>query len=108
MAVAYVSDATMDAYPQGTLGHSVPFIVASGLTSTVPDDDHHHDEPLDGERTRIESQIAPLESKEADVLHEYFGQIDARGASWTLPEKDEPYRYRIASVGRVGRPLAPG
>ena len=89
----------MDGYPSGSLDHNVPFLVASGLNSTEPELD------LEGELSTqgllVKSDLPPLESREAQVLEKYFEEIDERGTSWAVVPRDEPYRFRIKTVGRV-------
>ncbi|KAG6012493.1 hypothetical protein E4U43_007778 [Claviceps pusilla] len=88
----------MEGYAQGCLDHNVPFLVASGLNDAEPLLD------LDGELSSqgllVKSDLPPLDTKESQLLDEYFGEIDARGCSWTVVPRDEPYRLRIKTVGR--------
>lgn len=89
----------MDGYPVGSLARNVPFLVTSGLNSTPPELD------LDGELGNqgilVKSDIPPLETKEAGILEEFFQAVDARGTSWAPVSRDETYRFRVKSVGRV-------
>ena len=89
----------MDAYPEGSLDHNVPFLVASGLNAS------HSGLSLDGDLKHqgilFRSEQPPLESREADILDNYFQEIDKKGKSWIGVERDEPFRFRIRSVGRV-------
>ena len=90
----------MDGYPPGSLDHNVPFLVASGLTSSPSPG-----ESKDGDSgVVLQSGMACLEGENADVLHAYLQGIDANRAPWTQGDKKTPYRYRVASVGRVMRP----
>lgn len=94
----------MDGYPPGSLDHNVPYIVASGLNATT------NELPLAPElkdqAILIKSELPPLENKEADVLEAYFEEIDSRGSSWKSVERDESYRFRIKTLGRVIHPKA--
>lgn len=91
----------MDGYPSGTLDRNVPLLVASGLNSQPGD------VQLDGELKdhgiQLRSGLPPLENKEAEVLENHFKDVDARGRSWVAMERDETYRFRIKTVGRVGQ-----
>lgn len=91
----------MDGYPAGSLDHNVPLLVASGLNAAPPE------LQLDGELREqgilLRSSLPPLDTKDAGVLEAYFGEIDAWGRSWTSLARDEPYRFRIKTVGRVRR-----
>jgi hypothetical protein len=89
----------MDGYPEGSLEHNVPFIVASGLNATV------NELPLPAELREkailIKSELPPLESREADVLEAYFDEVDTKSHTWKGLGKDESYRFRIKTLGRV-------
>lgn len=89
----------MDGYPQGSLDHNVPFLVASGLNDAEP----HLD--LEGELSSqgllVKSDLPPLDTRESQFLEKYFEEIDSRGRSWAVVPRDEPYRLRIKTVGRV-------
>lgn len=98
----------MDAYPQGSLDHNVPFMIVSGLNSNsceLPLSDELRDQSI-----LIRSELPALDSKEAQVLDEHFKEVDAKGHSWVGVERDEPFRCRIKSIGRVslGRKAACG
>ena len=89
----------MDGYPRGALEHNVPLIVASGLGGAITG------ELLDGslkeQGVQIHSQLPPLDGREADVLKDYFDEVASRGSSWTAIAKEEAYRFRVKTVGRV-------
>lgn len=89
---------TMDGYPAGSLDHNVPLLVASGLNSKVPE------LQLESKPKGIllKSELPPLNIKEADMLAQYFEEVDAQGSSWTSVSRDELFRFRIKAVGRVG------
>lgn len=86
----------MDGYPPGSLDHNVPFLAASGLSSSPPPE--HKDG--DGEYI-LQSDMPGLEGENAHVLHAYLQSIDATQPPWDQGGKNAPYRYRVASVGRV-------
>ena len=90
---------TMDGYPDGSLDHNVPFIIAAGLNSKT------NELPLDSDLKEqgilLRSELPPLKSKEIEVLEQYFEEIDSEGTSWSGVNRDEAYRFRIKSVGRV-------
>ena len=90
----------MEGYPAGSLDHNVPFLVAAGLNADGPE------LALQGELSNqegvlVKSDVPPLDSKEAHVVRNYLESIDKRGQSWTVVARDEPYRFRVKSVGRV-------
>lgn len=89
----------MDGYPLGSLDHNVPLVIFSGLTSNSVEVEL--DATLRGEAALLRSDLPPLDSKEAEILEQYFGNVDSDGQSWTAVPRDEPYRLRIKSVGRV-------
>lgn len=89
----------MNGYPEGSLEHNVPFIVASGLNATA--NELPLPEQLRDNAILIKSELPPLESKEADVLEAYFEEVDKKSYSWKGVAKDEPYRFRIRTIGRV-------
>lgn len=89
----------MDAYPQGSLDHNVPFIAVSGLNSNNPELPLR--EELKDQGILIRSELPPLDSREAKVLDEHFQQVDAKGQSWVGVTRVEPFRFRIRSTGRV-------
>ncbi|CAM1501890.1 Fc.00g038740.m01.CDS01 [Cosmosporella sp. VM-42] len=88
----------MDGYPTGSLDHNVPFLVAAGLNTKT------NELPLDPELKEqgilLRSELAPLKTKEVEVLEQYFREIDEKGTSWSGVDKEEAYRFRIKSVGR--------
>ena len=89
----------MDGYPPGSLDHNVPFLVACGLTPTahepsLPDD-------LEEQGIVLESELPPLDTRESKVLAEHFEKVDKEGHSWAGVERDELYKFRVKSVGRV-------
>lgn len=88
----------MDGYPLGSLDHNVPLIVVSGLSSDPP-------EPPKANSLGVllRSDLPPLEGKEASFLEAYFEEVDERGQSWTVVTREEPYRVRVKTVGRVWR-----
>lgn len=91
----------MDGYPEGSLDHNVPFIVVSGLNA-----DHAETEPslnpeLKDQVILFHSEQPSLETRESKVLDQYFQEVDEKGRSWIGVERDEPFRFRIKSVGRV-------
>lgn len=88
---------TMDGYPLGSLDHNVPLIVVSGLSSDPP----VQSSKTNGRGILLRSDLPPLEGKEVNFLESYFAEVDERGASWTVVTREEPFRLRIKSVGRV-------
>ncbi|KAM0251505.1 hypothetical protein ACHAQJ_008126 [Trichoderma viride] len=86
----------MDGYPLGSLDHNVPLIVVSGLNSDPPE----QPPKVNGQGVVLRSDLPPLEGREANFLEAYFGEVDERGASWTVVTREEPYRVRIKTVGR--------
>ncbi|KAH7175586.1 Gryzun, putative trafficking through golgi-domain-containing protein [Dactylonectria macrodidyma] len=88
----------MDGYPAGSLDHNVPFLVAAGLNSET------NELPLNAELRDqgilLRSELPPLETKEAEVLAQYFEEIDAQGKSWSGVEREETHRFRIRTLGR--------
>lgn len=89
----------MEAFPPGSLDHNVPFIAISGLNSNSFEL-HGSDEWKD-QTILIRSELPPLNSREAKVLDEHLEEVDAKGQSWVGVERDEPFRFRIKSTGRV-------
>ena len=89
----------MDGYPAGSLDHNVPFLVVSGLNDATPE--LPLDDELKDQAILLRSELPTLETKEAKVLEEYFEEVDDRGKSWVGVQRDEPYRFRIKTIGRV-------
>jgi hypothetical protein len=87
----------MDGYPLGSLDHNVPLIVVSGLNSDPPEQPPKGN----GQGVVLRSDLPPLEGKEANFLESYFEEVDERGQLWTVVTREEPYRVRVKSVGRV-------
>lgn len=89
----------MDVYPEGSLDHNVPLLVVSGLNGSAPEP------PLGGELKDqgilVRSSLPPLETREAAFVEQHLQQVDEKGRSWVAVRTDEPYRFRIKSVGRV-------
>ncbi|KAG5925557.1 hypothetical protein E4U42_004182 [Claviceps africana] len=88
----------MEGYPQGSLDHNVPFLVASGLNDAEPHLDLAGE--LGSQGLVVKSDLPPLDTRESQLLDKYFREIDSRGSSWTVVPRDEPYRLRIKTVGR--------
>ena len=86
----------MDGYPPGSLDHNVPFLVASGLSSSSSPEPQKEDGG-----TTLQSDMPCLEGENARVLHDYLQSIDGTQPPWNLKDKKTPYRYRVASIGRV-------
>jgi trafficking protein particle complex subunit 11 len=90
----------MDGYPTGSLDHNVPLLVAAGLNSET------NELPLSAELKEqsilLRSELPPIGGEEAEVLAEYFKDVDASAKSWSAFERNEPYRFRIRTTGRVG------
>ncbi|KAL9566487.1 hypothetical protein ACKAV7_009402 [Fusarium commune] len=88
----------MDGYPTGSLDHNVPLLVAAGLNSET------NELPLSAELKEqcilLRSELPPIGSEEAEVLAEYFKDVDASAKSWSAFERNEPYRFRIRTTGR--------
>jgi hypothetical protein len=89
----------MDGYPTGSLDHNVPLLVAAGLNSET------NELPLSAELKEqsilLRSEIPPVDGKNAEVLSQYFKDVDASAKSWSAFERNEPYRFRIRTTGRV-------
>lgn len=90
----------MDGYPPGSLDPSVPFLVASGLVDSPPND-HYGGSNTATEGTVLKSEVPSLTGENAQVLHDYLAGVDATLPPWSLGDKKRPYRYRVESVGRV-------
>jgi trafficking protein particle complex subunit 11 len=88
----------MEGYPAGSLEHNVPLIVVSGLSAEAASSEQ--DVAAKG-GVVLQSDIPPLETREAEVLEEYLQSIDARGRSWSAAAKEGTYKFRIKSVRRV-------
>lgn len=89
----------MDGYPAGSLDHNVPLLVVSGLNDAAP-----HlplDDELKDQAILLRSELPTLQTKEAKILEEYFQEVDDNGKSWVGVQRDEPYRFRIKTIGRV-------
>ncbi|KAH6894420.1 Gryzun, putative trafficking through golgi-domain-containing protein [Thelonectria olida] len=88
----------MDGYPAGSLDHNVPFLVAAGLNAET------YALPLNAELKDqgilLRSELPHLEGKEADVLTQYFKEVDAQGKSWSGVTREEGHRFRIKTLGR--------
>ncbi|KAM0508203.1 hypothetical protein ACHAP8_000414 [Fusarium lateritium] len=88
----------MDGYPTGSLDHNVPLLVAAGLNSET------NELPLSAELKEqsilLRSEIPPVDGKNAEVLSQYFKDVDASAKSWSVFERDEPYRFRVRATGR--------
>ncbi len=69
----------MDGYPLGSLDHNVPLIVASGLTSRTPEVEL--DESLREDGNLLRSDLPPLDTKEAQLLEEFFRDVNEKGKS---------------------------
>lgn len=89
----------MDDYPEGSLDHNVPFLVASGLSPA----ESRLDLPtgLTSYSQLVKSSLPLLDTKESQILDKYLNEVDARGKSWTSVPREEPYRLRVKTVGRV-------
>ncbi|KAF4436150.1 hypothetical protein F53441_13319 [Fusarium austroafricanum] len=88
----------MDGYPTGSLDHNVPLLVAAGFNTET--DELPLSTELKEQSILLRSEIPPIEGEEAEVLTEYFKDIDASAKSWSAFERNEPYRFRVRSTGR--------
>jgi hypothetical protein len=91
----------MDDFPEGSLGHSVPLLFVSGLNSADPELPIGGD--LKDQGILVKSELPHLETREATVLDELFRKVDAAGRSWLGVDRDEKFRFRMKSTGRVWR-----
>lgn len=89
----------MDGYPSGSLDHNVPFLVACGLTSADQESSLSGD--LKDQGILLESELPPLDTDESKALAAHFEKVDEEGHSWAAVERDELYKFRVKSVGRV-------
>ncbi|KAG9251472.1 Gryzun, putative trafficking through golgi-domain-containing protein [Emericellopsis atlantica] len=88
----------MDDFPEGSLGHSVPFLVVSGLNGAEPELPIEGD--LKDQGILVQSDLPRLETREATVLDELFTKVDAAGRSWQGVDREEKFRFRVKSTGR--------
>ena len=88
----------MDGYPLGSLDHNVPFLVASGLLSTLP---RTLGAELDSDAILIQSNLAPMEGWAAKVLGDYLGDVDSRQDAWNGRDDGVGYKFRVVTTGRV-------
>ncbi|KAM4062976.1 gryzun, putative trafficking through golgi domain-containing protein [Hirsutella rhossiliensis] len=89
----------MDGYPAGCLDHNVPFLVVSGLSSKAPE--LQPQAQPEGQGLLLRSDYPPVDEEAAEFLEKHFTQLDAHGTSWTGVSRQEPYRFRIKTVGRT-------
>lgn len=90
----------MDAFPTASLDHNVPFLLVTGF-SPSPQELPFNAELQDNDGLLFRSEQAPLNTREAKLLRSYFGEVDEEGSSWMGIHRDEPYRFRIKTAGRV-------
>lgn len=92
----------MDGYPLGSLDHNVPYLIVTGFNSSSPAE-LPQDAGLQEQGILFRSEQPPIETREAKVLQSYLGEIDEDGRSWAGVRREEPYRFRVKTVGRVCR-----
>lgn len=90
----------MDAFPSASLEHNVPFLLVTGFSSSPPELPFNA-ELQDNHGLLFRSEQPPIDTREAKLLRSYLGEVDEEGSSWVAIDRDEPYRLRIKTAGRV-------
>ena len=93
----------MDAFPSASLEHNVPFLLATGFSSSSSPELPYNAAELqdDNSNPSFHSEQPPLDTREARLLRSYLGEVDEEGSSWLGAQGDEPYKFRIKTAGRV-------
>lgn len=87
----------MDGYAPAYIAHNIPLLVVSGL-GTDPSPTNAR---LKEGGVIITSDIAPLESEDAQILLKHFKENDAEGLPWNASEHNEKNKFRVKVIGRV-------
>jgi hypothetical protein len=98
----------MDEYPLEYIQHNLPFIVLSGLGTTVePEAPAPVHNVISGRAaTTISSEIPPVTGDRATQLLQHFLSADGTNAPWNgraASRKGITPSFRIRAVGRVGQ-----
>jgi hypothetical protein len=96
----------MDEYPSGSLGHNLPLLVVSGLT-TAPTKPLLTDPDLKDQSILIRSEIPPVDSREAKAILRHIQEADGSSAPWHAPDASVKYRFKVKTIGRVSRSISP-
>lgn len=87
----------MDGYATAYIAHNLPLLVVSGLGA----DPSPTNARLKEGGVLITSDIAPLESEDANYILNYFKENDAEDLSWNAYEHSEKNKFRVKVIGRV-------
>lgn len=90
----------MDAFPSASLDHNVPFLLVTGFSSPPPELPFNA-EWQENDGTLFRSEQPPLDTREAKLLRSYLGEVDEEGSSWAGIDRDDLYKFRIKTAGRV-------
>ncbi|PQE25522.1 glutathione transferase omega-1 protein [Rutstroemia sp. NJR-2017a BBW] len=86
----------MDGYAPAYIAHNIPLLVVSGLgTDPAPTNAR-----LKEGGVIITSDIAPLESEDAQTLLKHFSENDAEGLPWNATEHNDKNKFRVKVIGR--------
>lgn len=89
----------MDGYPSSAWERNVPLLVASGLQTESSEAGTGPEVAEPG--VQLLSKIPPLHGNEAQVLRDFFEDIDKQNTSWSSVDRGASYHFRIKTVGRV-------
>ncbi|KAI0009387.1 Gryzun, putative trafficking through golgi-domain-containing protein [Xylariaceae sp. FL0662B] len=89
----------MDDYPAGSLDHSIPFLVVSGLstTSTKP---LLIDPDLREQSILIRSELPAIDSRVAKKILRYIQGTDASNLPWNSHDTPRKYKFKVRTIGR--------
>ncbi|KAF7860847.1 hypothetical protein EAF04_008365 [Stromatinia cepivora] len=86
----------MDGYATAWVAHNLPLLVVSGLGA----DPSPTNARLKEGGVLITSDIAPLESEDANYILKYFKTNDAENLPWNGSEHSEKNKFRVKVIGR--------
>jgi len=85
----------MDGYDPAYVAHNLPYIVVSGLGVQA------REAPRKDGGARINSELPPVESEDANTLLKHFTDSDATNLAWNGKEHTGRNKFRVKIVGRV-------
>lgn len=87
----------MDGYATQYVAHNLPLLVVSGLGA----DPSPTNARLKEGGVLITSDVAPLESEDANFILQYFKNNGAENLPWNGYEHSEKNKFRVKVIGRV-------
>ncbi|KAI1758380.1 Gryzun, putative trafficking through golgi-domain-containing protein [Xylaria castorea] len=89
----------MDGYPPGSLDHSVPYLIVSGL-GTNPTKVSPTDPELRERGILVRSKLPSIDTREARTILRFIQEADASSLPWKPRDGAKRHKFKIKVLGR--------